>query len=216
VPAAAFRPEGSGLAYLLPVDGTFSVTGLTVTASSALELDGSVELRIRESDKQSRTLALRCPPWASRLEAKGFERVGDPGAEPFYRSTRVWKKGETIRVRYLFRTRVMPAADQPGLVMVAHGPWFLGVNSEQSPRFFDEPHSLNRVVIAAPGSSQDISLSRVKRVGLAAEIPYPQFQLTYYPGGYPLQPQTAVLAPLASQTLLPDATAWVFRFKLDQ
>jgi len=40
-----------------------------------------------------------------------------------------------------------------------------------------------------------------------------EFNLRYLPGGYPAQPQQAVLRPIAEQTSLHDNTEWIFWFQ---
>jgi hypothetical protein len=100
-------------------------------------------------------------------------------------------------------------------VAIFHGPWLLGVDTHDSPSFFDEPFEQNRIVIEKAGGA-DLRLQLAPAAPEGASrftAPVAHFRLPFLPGGYPVQPQSALLRPIADQTSLPDATAWVFWFK---
>ena len=46
--------------------------------------------------------------------------------------------------------------------------------------------------------------------GAAFRVPVAHFRLTYYPGGYPMQPAQAILRPIAEATSSPDQDQWAF------
>jgi hypothetical protein len=94
------------------------------------------------------------------------------------------------------------------MVSVFHGPWLLGVDEAGSPGFFDEPFTENSVKLA-PG---DVKLEPAAPTASAAPISVPvaHFRLTYFPGGYPMQPAQAVLRPIAEATSSADQNQWAF------
>jgi DUF1680 family protein len=103
---------------------------------------------------------------------------------------RVWKAGETVLVTYRLRTRTVERGKR---VAIFQGPWLLAADRSTSPNYFDEPSSQNKVLL--PAESTDT----------AAHL-----KVRYLPGGYPMQPASATLRPIAEYTKLPDATQMEF------
>jgi len=161
---SVFRSEDERLFYELPLDGESGVEGLRVVASSSLEKDGSIRLRIADSDAGSHTISVRKPAWASKLEAQtppnievAHAEVTDAGVvnlavagrrERYLSLTGVWEKGDDVVLHYSFETRLEPHPRRSGYKAVFHGPWLLAVDEASSPYFFDEPYSHNRVELA--------------------------------------------------------------------
>jgi len=99
---------------------------------------------------------------------------------------RVWSFNDEVVVTYHMRPRTV-ARDKR--VAVWLGPWLLAADQSVSPNYFDEPASQNKVQL--PAEPGDIA-SHLK--------------LRFLPGGYPMQPQTLTLRPIAEYTRMPDAT----------
>jgi DUF1680 family protein len=105
-------------------------------------------------------------------------------------ATRVWRTGDTVVVTYRLRTRTV---ERNKRVAIFHGPWLLAADQSSSPNYFDEPSSQNKIELpAAPGD-------------VASHL-----NVHYLPGGYPMQPLTVALRPIAEYTRLPDATRLEF------
>jgi len=167
--------ERDGKLWLdVPADGKGKAGGLRVRVDSSLEQDGSVKLTILATDGKSHTIAVRQPEWASAVSGPEF--------------TRVWKQGETVTIKYEMETRVMRQAKGKAKAAVFYGPWLLGVDMQATPNYFDEPSSQNRVSLPA---GERITLSSAK------DSHFAHLGVTYLPGGYPMQPQSAVLRPIA-------------------
>ena len=171
--------ERGGKLWLdLPVDGGGKAGGLAVRVESSLERDGSVKLIVTAADGEPHTIAVRKPEWASAVSATEF--------------TRVWKKGDSVTVKYEMTTRaVVRRSKEQTEVAVLYGPWLLGVDMETSPTYFDEPSAENRVSLPAAGP---ITLQP------ARDGHFAHFRVRYLPGGYPMQPQYALLRPIAEYT----------------
>ncbi len=213
---SSFHPEPHGLCYDLPVEGEGRLEGLEVRADSTLQQDASVTLTVVKSDGAERAIIVRRPAWAAALEFHLGQHTVAPaekagGAE----LRRAWKKGARLHVHYVLRTQLLA---QPGSKRVAfmHGPWFLAVDEAHSPSFFDEPSLLNRILLSAAAGSGDPILPQAKEPSAKAVrfgVPVARLALRYLPGGYPIQPQTVILRPIAEQTGLADATQWVLWFE---
>ncbi|MCX6625497.1 MAG: hypothetical protein NTY38_31435, partial [Acidobacteria bacterium] len=117
--------------------------------------------------------------------------------------TRPWQVGETILVAYTLRSRLEPHPKQPRRVAVFHGPWLLAVDEAVSPNYFDEPSGENRVTLGA-----DLAVKLVPAAGTIAPksfiVSIAHFQVPYLPGGYAMQPASAILRPVAEFTAGPD------------
>jgi DUF1680 family protein len=199
----AFHADEQGLAYDLPVDGMGEGAGLSMRAESALERDGSVTLTVEKGGPAARTLLVRVPEWASDLSLfEGGKKLPAVGRDGYLSVTRSWKAGETLNLRYTFRTRAVSDGKHPDLVSIFHGPWLLGVDEAASPAFFDEPFPGNRVKF----SLGDVKLDPVPPSASPAPfaVPVAHFHLDYFPGGYPMQPAQALLRPIAEATSSPD------------
>ena len=183
----AFHESDGALVYDLPVDGRGGVAGLEVQAESSLERDATVLLTVLKSDGAPHGLLVRVPQWASGVK-------GAPAAP------RVWKTGETVALTYVMRTREVK---REGRTAVFRGPWLLAVDEARSPNFFDEPYTENRVQWPAEpvaGAAPSAAFS----------VPSAHMQVRYLPGGYPIQPGTALLRPIAEYTGGPDSNRLVF------
>jgi DUF1680 family protein len=175
--------ERDGKLWLdVPADGRGKTDGLEVRVDSALERDGSVKLIVTATDGKSHTIAIRRPEWASAVSATEF--------------TRVWKKGDTVTVRYEMLTRTVRRTSGRAMVAVLYGPWLLGVDLETSPNYFDEPSTQNRVY--AP-TDERMALEP------SHDQQFAHFRVKYLPGGYPMQPQYALLRPVAGYGNGPDS-----------
>ena len=204
----AFHEHERGLAYDLPVDGTGEAKGLSVRADSSLERDSSVTLTVEKSGPAARTIEVRVPEWASGLSlfeaGKKFPAVPRGG---YVSVTRIWRAGDSLKLLYALRTRVVSDKKHPNMVSIFHGPWLLAVDSGTSPAFFDEPFSNNRVKFPIG----DVKLDPAPPSASPAQftVPVARFRLEYYPGGYPTQPARALLRPIAETTSSPDQNQWV-------
>ena len=214
---AAFHTEPQRLCYDLPVDGQGTCAGLTLQADSTLAQDASATLRVTQTDGGEHTLRIRQPIWAAALELKlngqPLTGVAQGGGVEIQH---LWKPGDQLTIHYALRTRLLPHPQYTRSFAILRGPWFLGVNAQNAPTFFDEPTELNRILLPAPDSNGDLPLLPVATTappnnGCTAPAGY--VALPYLPGGYPLQPQTVTLRPIAEQTALADGTPWVFWFQ---
>lgn len=213
---AAFRSADDSLHYDLPVSGEGRSSGLAMSATSRMRRGGNVTLHVTVAPETARRLSIRVPAWADRigvsLNGRPLEGTTD-GAT--WRTSRVWKPGDVLTVHYALRTRTVADPADGSRLAIFHGPWLLGVDAHDSPSFFDEPFQENRVVLEKAGDGA-VRLDAAPRRPAGAKsftAPVAHFRLKFLPGGYPVQPQSALLRPIADQTSLPDATAWVFWFK---
>jgi DUF1680 family protein len=181
----AFRKDGETIWYDLPVDARFATGGFAIRAESSLERDGSVTLRVVKSDGKPRQIAIQKPEWATGVTPATV--------------TRAWKTGETLRVVYGMRTRIIRRPKQEQMAAVCYGPWLLAVDEAASPHYFDEPAKENRVDLT--------TIHPAARTAVFAKftIPVAHFRFQYLPGGYPMQPGEALLRPLAEFTASPDS-----------
>lgn len=214
---AAFHAEPTRLCYDLPVDGQGITTGLTLTADSTLAQNASVAMTATKADAAEHSLSIRQPVWASALELqinrRPFTGVTHAGAAEV---RRVWQKGDTLTIHYLMRTRLLPESQAASPVAIWHGPWLLGVNKQDAPTFFDEPFDKNRVLLPALAANGDLPLKTVADTPakhIPFTVPAAYLVLPYLPGGYPIQPQTVTLRPIAEQTAKVDGTPWVWWFQ---
>jgi DUF1680 family protein len=177
----SFHEQNGVIHYDLPVDARFRSPALSIRAESRLEQDATVQLVITSADGKPHTVAIRQPQWASAVEPREV--------------TRAWKTGDRIEVKYTLRTRVVRAEKGAPKVAIFQGPWLLGVDQQASPNYFDEPSPQNRAVLPA---GDDITLAAApdRRPG--------HLILQYLPGGYPMQPATALLRPIGEFTFGPD------------
>jgi DUF1680 family protein len=213
---AAFRGDAESLRFDLPVSGEGRAGGLVMSAISSLGANGTVTLRVTAAPASARRLSIRVPAWADRI---GVSLNGRPlegsRAGAAWETSRVWRPGEVIAVHYVFGTRTVESPADPSRLAIFHGPWLLGIDAHDSPSFFDEPSQENRVVLEKAGDGL-LRLNTAQRRPAGARrftAPAAHFSLQFLPGGYPVQPQTALLRPIADQTSLPDATSWVFWFR---
>ncbi len=204
-----FHTEGAEVFYDLPLDGKVEAQGFQAAALSTLEMDASARLAILRSNGRVRQLNIRVPDWASNVAVtmRGL-RVDTEMHGQYASVARAWQAGETIQITYVLRTRYEPRPQQPGQVAVFHGPWLLAVDEAQSPNFFDEPSNDNRVELSAEPQLDPAPPSAPKRFVVSVA----HFEVKYLPGGYPMQPATALLRPIAEFTSGPDSNRLDFWF----
>jgi DUF1680 family protein len=183
----AFHESDGALVYDLPVDARGGIPGLELRAESLLERDATVRLTVLKSDGAAHVLRVRVPEWAS--EVKGTAEAA-----------RVWKTGETVTLSYVLRTREVK---QAGRTAIFSGPWLLAVDEQASPNFFDEPYTQNKVQWPAEPVTGTMA-------PVAFSVPSAHLRIRYLPGGYPVQPGTALLRPMAEYTGGPDSNRLVF------
>jgi len=198
------------------VEGKGRIEGLVMRADSCLQQDASVTLTVVKSDGQERALFVCHPAWASALEFQlARQKIAPAEKDGYAEIRRAWKQGDHLRVRYVLRTRLLEQA-APKRIAFMHGPWFLGVDEPHSPAFFDEPSAANRILLPVADRGQYPRLGSEKEAApkpALFRVPVAHLELRYLPGGYPIQPQTACLRPLAEQTGLGDGTPWVLWFE---
>jgi len=212
---AAFHAESGHLCYDLPVEGQGIIEGLIVQANSTLEQNATVTLTVTKSDGREHALRLRQPTWAAPLEVTLNHRpLTGHATNDSLEIRHAWQRGDTLTVCYPLHTRMVPHPQDAGRVAIVRGPWFLGVDEQHSPRFFDEPFEQNRILLPAPTNNDDIGFKTVEEKPKAAPfiIPVAHLRLNYLPGGYPVQPQTAILRPIAECITVADGTPWAFWF----
>jgi len=198
-----FHDDDGGLAYDLMVDGIGEAAGLRVRADSSLGRDGSVTLTVEKGGARARTLSIRVPEWASDFSLSGAgKKLPVMRRDGYVAITRIWKGGEVLSLRYTMRTRAVSDAKHTDLVSIFHGPWLLAVDAADSPAYFDEPFTSNRVKVPLG----DVKLKSAPPSASPAQfaVPVAHFRLDYYPGGYPMQPARALLRPIAEATSSPD------------
>lgn len=203
-----FHGQDGALCYDLPADGHGAVEGLAMRADSELERKAAVRLNVTQADRRAHALRIRIPQWAAVDLSLAGTPLDAQTENGYLTASRVWQAGEVLTVRYAMRTRLVKRGAQAA---VFHGPWLLAVDESASPNFFDEPASENRVELV----EQDGQVRLDAAPQLAAEagpfaVPVAHFVLHYRPGGYPMQPQTALLRPIAEYTAGPDTNALWF------
>jgi DUF1680 family protein len=212
---AAFHAEPACLCYDLPVEGRGAIRGLIVQADSSLEQNATVTLTVTESDGRELALRLRQPGWASALELELNHRplTGNTTADGL-EIRRAWKHGDTLTIHYPLRTRLVADSQNAGRVAIVRGPWFLGVNNQQTPTFFDEPFDQNRILLPARNGNNEVQFEMIAEKSKAAPftVPVAHLLLNYLPGGYPVQRQTVILCPIAEHTAMARNGSWVFWF----
>ena len=213
---AAFHTEPRGLCYDLPVDGQGTVAGLTLQANSTLAQDASVTLVATKADGAEHILRIRQPAWASAVELKlNRDPLTGGSQNGVVEVRRSWKSGDVLSIHYVMRTRLLPQSPEAKRFAILHGPWFLGANEQNAPSFFDEPSEYDRALLPTPTAAGEIQLEPVPETaaaGIAFTAPTGHLALPYLPGGYPIQPQTVTLRPLAEHTAVADGTPWVIWF----
>jgi DUF1680 family protein len=193
-----WRDSGEGLCYDFPLEGEGRGKAMQVTAASALEQDGTVELEISRAGGASAPLFIRLPEWADRVEIESRGGAAEILLrDGWYRVTRSWQAGDRLQLRYAMRTR--QERDSAGRVALFHGPWLLGVAEATDPFFFDEPHTQNRLRLGA-GTGGTLRLTPARSGAHPFAVPVARFEVQYLPGGYPVQRNTAVLRPVSEQT----------------
>jgi len=214
---AAFHTEATQLCYDLPVDGQDTAAGLTIRADSTLAKNATVILTVTQADAAEHTFRIRQPAWASALDAKlQGKTLSYPTKAGSMEIRRVWNVGDRLSLRYALRTRLLPQPQNTQQIAILRGPWLLGVNAQAAPTFFDEPNERNRILLPPPDDQGDLPLAPAADTNDGNNrflAPAGHVMLTYLPGGYPMQPQTVVLRPVAEHTAVADGTPWIFWFQ---
>jgi hypothetical protein len=210
----ARHTELAQLCYDLPVDGQGTTAGLTMQADATLAQNATALLTVTKTAAAEHTLRIRQPAWASGLKLQlNREPLSGVTKNGGMEIRRTWKIGDQLTVCYTLRTRLLPHPQNTAQVAILRGPWFLGVNAQNAPTFFDEPNKLNRILLPAQDVQGDLPLPLVTSPSSRFTAPAGHVALPYLPGGYPMQPQTATLRPLAEHTAIADGTPWVFWFQ---
>jgi DUF1680 family protein len=200
---SVFHADGETLSYDLPVDGRGEAAGFAVSAGSSLGRDATVRLTINTAPGGERAFRLRVPQWASRVEvAVNNEKVAADIQSGYATVRRAWKKGDEVMLRYTLEART-ERHKSGQMAAVFYGPWLLGVDEAGSPNYFDEPSTRNVVTLAEKDGRVQLEPAPAGQGG-AFSVPAAHFRLRYLPGGYAMQPQTALLRPIAEFTAGPD------------
>ena len=215
--AHVFHTNETALYYDLPVDGQIATPGLKVEVESRLEKDGGIALRVLYAVGGDQTIAIRKPSWAKDLQARfGTQALSSELQDGYVLIRRPWKAGDRLSLKYTLRTRAVPHSAQPDLFALFHGPWMLGVDSQTSPAFFDEPADLNRVDVPLAGPGGALTLPSSPPSTSSSRLfltPFASFNISCLPGGYPVQPQMVHLHPVAERTSVGDNASWTFWFQ---
>lgn len=195
----AWRASGEGLWLDLPMEGEGETDGLRIASTSTLETDGTLTLRVLASNGRRVALHLRWPAWSDGAEIHSHSGGAEiSSADGWYRVVRLWQPGDAVTVRYSMKTRALRGDD--GRVALFHGPWLLGVAEAADPFFFDEPFTTNRLRVTVAQDASVRLMPASRRADHPFSVPAARFEVSYLPGGYPLQPGTATLRPVAEQT----------------
>jgi DUF1680 family protein len=214
---SAFHADGSQLCYDLPVDGAGVIGDLKLQANSTLERDATVTLTVISGEAAERVLRLRQPAWASALElqlnGQALKGVTQTNAVEVRRR---WQTGDMLVVRYALRNRLMKKPDDDSRVAIWRGPWLLGVNEQNEPAFFNEPMGDNRISLPPVAANGDLPLAQPPYNSSEHNffrMPAAHLVLPYLQGGYPMQPQTVTLRPIAEHANLDYSTPWTWWLK---
>jgi DUF1680 family protein len=209
--AYAFSEKDGALLYDLPIDGRGRAPGFAVSADASLNRSSSVRLTVLEAGPRPHTFALRLPDWASEVTLSLAGRALPAQLRGEYVSlTRTWKTGEVVTATYRMRTRLVPHPKLADRAAIFYGPWLLAVDEAASPNYFDEPSNQNKVDLTV--SAGDIKLQPAPPAAASTPftVPVAHFKLRYLPAGYPVQPQFALLRPIAEFTAEPDSNRLEF------
>jgi hypothetical protein len=216
--AAVFHTKGGLLFYDLPVDGRGSAEGLSLAAESSLERDGRIYLEVLQSDGRSHALFIRQPKWVTRIDVVlGTQQLRTEPSEAYLKVERNWKKGERIALHYRMRSYVVQQPSSGDRLAIFHGPWLLAIDESLTPEFFSESLLLNRLAKLSVGENGDVDLgtsAAAEDSGTPFCVPIARFRVKYFPGGYPIQPSSAILRPLAENTAVKATTPWEFWFRI--
>jgi hypothetical protein len=119
-------------------------------------------------------------------------------------ASRVWKSGDVLTATYALQTRLVKRNGEGHQVAVFHGPWLLAVDHTASPAYFDEPSSENKVELPERNGQVQLKPAPATATSARFAVPVAHFRINYLPGGYSIQPQTALLRPIAEYTDGPD------------
>lgn len=202
---SVFHNESGALFYDLPVDGRGTAAGLTLRANSALERNATVQLSVMKTDGRTHELRVRVPEWASgvKLSLAG-QSLKTSFQDGYLSASRVWNTGEVLTATYALQTRLVKRGKEGRQAAVFHGPWLLAVDQTASPAFFDEPANENKVDLVEINGKVVLKPATATAATARFAVPVAHFRFSYFPGGYSIQPQTALLRPIAEYTEGPD------------
>jgi DUF1680 family protein len=202
---SVFHSQSGALFYDLPVDGQGTAAGLTIRAESALERNATVELTVAKADGQAHQLQVRLPEWAVGVTLSlAGQPLNTSLQDGYLVASRVWKAGDVLTATYALHTRLVKRSGEGRQVAVFHGPWLLAVDQTASPAYFDEPSNENKVELPEKDGQVQLKPAPIAAASARFAVPVAHFRLNYLPGGYSIQPQTALLRPIAEYTDGPD------------
>lgn len=208
---SVFHAQDGALFYDLPVDGRGATDGLTVKAESSLERNASVQLSVLKADGKAHDLQVRLPEWVSgvKLSLAG-QQLKAERLDGYLSVSRVWQVGDVVTATYEMQTRLVKRGTEGTQAAVFHGPWLLAVDESASPAYFDEPSSENKVELPEKNGRLHLEPAAAVDASGRFDVPVAHFRLKYLPGGYSMQPQTALLRPIAEYTSGPDSNVLNF------
>lgn len=208
---SVFHDQSGALSYDLPVDGRGATEGLTVRADSSLERTATIQLSVLKTDKKAHVLRVRLPEWTSAVK---LSLAGQPLKteiqDGYVSASRIWQAGDVVTATYALQTRLVKRTNAGKQVAVFHGPWLLAVDESASPAYFDEPSNENKVELPEKNSQLHLAVAAATSASARFAVPVAHFRLNYLPGGYSIQPQSALLRPIAEYTAGPDANVLDF------
>jgi DUF1680 family protein len=213
---SVFHDQSGALLYDLPVDGRGTVAGLTVRADSLLERNASVQIGVLKADGKTHDLRVRVPEWASGVKLSlGGQALRAQLQDGYLSVSRVWKSGDVVTATYALETRLVKRGNEGRQAAVFHGPWLLAVDQTASPAYFDEPAIENKVELPQKNGQVQLKPATATATTGRFAVPVAHFRLNYVPGGYALQPQAALLRPIAEYTDGPDQNELNFWLPLE-
>ena len=149
--------DGSALYVNLyaPATVTWAERGITVMQTTDFPYEQGTTLSVRGSGAFD--LLLRVPSWARRgftVTVNGKAVTGTPTPGTYFRVSRTWRSGDTVRVSMPFTTRTESALDDGSLQTILHGPLVLAARDARRELL---PLSLSRHI----GLSGDLAPSLV-------------------------------------------------------
>lgn len=210
---SAFSRTREGVSYDLPVDGSLTTPGLSLEADSRLGKDGTVEIRVTQSDAKVLELAVRVPAWAGSLQVDADgARLESPVEAGRVHFKRAWKAGDRLRLRYTLKSRLAHPPANPGHVGFFVGPWLLGASHEREPGFCNEPSEGNRLILPDSVNEQEILEPAGAVEHGKFQAPHAHRRLRFQHKGYPMQPAWLTLRPIAERTAGGTQDSWTFWF----
>jgi len=173
------------------------------------------KVSVKQSGAAGVKLALRCPPWGRLHCSKPAQKK-----DGYLALDAPLRQGESAEIAFEYDARILmddgktiapeSLTDAPVEGVLRYGPWIMGVDEQDDPRFFGEPWDENIVYLPA----------RVGVVGDAALIagihkPNQAIACGYVHGGFP-DLQKTVLSPMGQITLRRDPTTFAARLRFQR